>query len=120
MISIDIVQQKDKPVEKIHIYGHAQFDDYGKDIVCAGISMLTFTVINQIYKIEKEIGNTKLKESKVLIEENDITLINHTNNDKINLLFDTLLTGFTQTEQEYPDFVKITNYRSSNGHTTME
>ena len=33
---------------KIEIKGHANYDDYGKDIVCASVSSIVITTINAI------------------------------------------------------------------------
>lgn len=38
----------------IDIKGHALFDNYGKDIVCAAVSSIVITTINGILSIDKD------------------------------------------------------------------
>ena len=39
---------------KIEISGHANFDDYGKDIVCASVSSIVITTINACIEIDED------------------------------------------------------------------
>ena len=41
-----------KEKDKIVITGHAGYDDYGKDIVCASVSSIVITTINAIIDID--------------------------------------------------------------------
>lgn len=38
----------------IEISGHAMYDDYGKDIVCASVSSIVITSVNAILSFDKE------------------------------------------------------------------
>lgn len=38
----------------IEISGHAMYDDYGKDIVCASVSSIVITSVNTILSFDKE------------------------------------------------------------------
>ena len=40
--------------EGLIIKGHANFDDYGKDIVCASVSSIVITSVNDMYTVNKE------------------------------------------------------------------
>ena len=42
---------------KVIISGHANFADYGKDIVCAAVSSIVTTSVNDIYVINREALN---------------------------------------------------------------
>ena len=53
MIRITLTQ-KENELEQIQIKGHAMYDDYGKDIVCAGVSSILTTTVNAILKFSKE------------------------------------------------------------------
>ena len=43
MIKVKAVS-KGNYLQKIEIKGHANYDDYGKDIVCAAVSSITLSV----------------------------------------------------------------------------
>ena len=53
MIRITLIQ-KENELEQIKLKGHAMYDDYGKDIVCAGVSSILTTTVNAILKFSKE------------------------------------------------------------------
>ncbi len=47
------VEKKNAKYTKVTILGHAMYDDYGKDIVCAAASSIVTTTINGILALEK-------------------------------------------------------------------
>ena len=46
---INVVRRKNN----IEITGHANFDDYGKDIVCASVSSIVITTVNGILELNR-------------------------------------------------------------------
>ena len=58
----------------IKISGHANFNDYGKDIVCASVSSIVYTTINGILNINKD---------AIEFSDNNIMIINVKMNDEI-------------------------------------
>ncbi|MDO5027306.1 MAG: ribosomal-processing cysteine protease Prp [Tissierellia bacterium] len=60
MIKVTL-KTREKKLLGFQVTGHAGYDDYGKDIVCAAVSVLTFNAINsleEIIKLKKEIKYT--------------------------------------------------------------
>lgn len=72
---IKVVSKKDSIV----VIGHADYADYGKDIVCASASAIVITSINACLRINKE--SIKYKEEKdkltidIISKDKDILLI---------------------------------------------
>ena len=60
----------------IRISGHANYDDYGKDIVCASVSSIIITSINAIYRFNKDatefLDNTDVMEITNLSEDSNV------------------------------------------------
>lgn len=56
MVKANFYYQKDKIV-KVEVSGHANFDQVGKDIVCAGVSAIIFGTLNALDNLvsQKEI-----------------------------------------------------------------
>ena len=52
----------------IVITGHANYDDYGKDIVCASVSSIVITSINACLKIDKNSLSYEKEKDKFTIE----------------------------------------------------
>ena len=87
---------KDK---SITISGHANYDDYGKDIVCAAVSATVITTVNGILSIDSnaiEVTENKKIEIKIL-KDNEI--VNKLINNMINLL--------TELQKDYKDNIDI-------------
>ena len=48
------VEKANAKYKKISILGHAMYDDYGKDIVCAATSSIVTTTINGLLALDKK------------------------------------------------------------------
>ena len=85
---------------KIEIKGHANYDDYGKDIVCASVSSIVITTINAIIEFDPESIYYEDLNNRILIEklkDDDI------NNKLINNMIELL----EELEKSYKDNIKI-------------
>ena len=96
MIKISIKYEENK-IKEVLIKGHALYDDYGKDIVCAAVSSIVITTVNAILSINK--NSITFDESVMIkvIKNDEITdklLIN-----MINLL--------KELEHDYPNNIKF-------------
>lgn len=54
--------------DHIEIKGHAMFDEYGKDIVCAALSSIVITSINGILSIDNDSIKYKQGEGLMVID----------------------------------------------------
>ena len=85
--------------DSITISGHANYDEYGKDIVCAAVSATVITTVNGILSIDEtsiEVNDTAKIEIKIL-KDNDV--VNKLINNMINLL--------TELQKDYKDNIDI-------------
>lgn len=85
---------------KIEIKGHANYDDYGKDIVCASVSSIVITTINAIIEFDPESIYYEDLNNRILIEklkDNDIT----------NKLINNMIELLEELEKSYKDNIKI-------------
>ena len=85
---------------EIEISGHANYAEVGKDIVCAGVTALTQTLIRSIEnltsdKIEYEISPGR----------SDIHFRNLSEEGK--LLVDSFFIGVCQIADEFPEYVRV-------------
>ena len=90
----------------IEISGHSGQGQKGFDIVCAGISALTQTLIISITKLIKikqnVIKNNGLLKTEIILKETDTE-----QNSKLILILETLLIGLLEINKEYPGSVEI-------------
>ena len=85
---------------KIEIKGHAKYDDYGKDIVCASVSSIVITTINAIIEFDPESIYYEDLNNRILIEklkDDDIT----------NKLINNMIELLEELEKSYKDNIKI-------------
>lgn len=80
MVKANFYYQKDQIV-KVEVSGHSNFDQVGKDIVCAGISAIVFGTLNALDNLVSQ-QEVKLvaSEAKVMIE-----VLKSSNNNQIIL-----------------------------------
>jgi uncharacterized protein YsxB (DUF464 family) len=93
MTNITIKDSKDKVI--IDLIGHAGYNP-GNDVVCAAVSILTYTLLNELANSDVPFKH-EISPGKVHIEiEQRIPAVQ------------TVLTGWKLLENNYPDNVKIT------------
>ena len=88
----------------IHIIGHANYDEIGKDIVCAAVSALFQTFLLTMDKIkadtkDKYIYDIKTGESVIMFHEEK--------SQEAQLLIKSLFIGLEAIAESYPENVRI-------------
>ncbi len=112
MITVDVSRAPDGAVTRVVLSGHALFDDPGKDIVCAAVSVLAVNTVNALEQFTEDhfILEQDAEEAEFVIELPDSPT------HDARLLMDTLLLGLTAIEAEYGNeylMIKKTGGRES-------
>ena len=92
-----ILTKKDDNVNKVIINGHAGYDDFGKDIVCAAVSSIT--TINILLSLDNQ--SISYNDSRGLIIEvlkNDMTT---------KKIINVLISNLYELEKAYPKNIQI-------------
>ncbi len=85
---------------KIIIKGHADYDDYGKDIVCASVSSIVITTVNAILEIDRD--------AVIYKEEKDILTIELLKQDEIIIkLINNMINLLKELSNNYPKNIKV-------------
>ncbi len=93
------VKTKEDYIKEIKIKGHALYDDFGRDIVCAAVSSISITTVNAIESIDpKAIKYTDKNGLSIFVIKEDI-IVNKLLNNMLNLLL--------ELEHDYPENIKI-------------
>ena len=92
------VDKKNNKIEKISIIGHANFDNFGKDIVCAAVSSIAITTVNAIERIDKE---------SISYTENPFEIKTLKENEIINILLINMISLLKELEHDYPKNIKF-------------
>ena len=83
----------------ITISGHANYDEYGKDIVCAAVSSTVITTINGILSID---------DSAIMVESDEtvtIKILKHS--DVVDKLLNNMINLLTELKSDYKDNIDI-------------
>ena len=98
MIKIKVLKENDF-YKEISITGHANYDTYGKDIVCSSVSSIVITTVNAIISLDKDAinydDNTGVK-IKVL-KEDEVT----------NKLLENMLNLLHELQKDYEKTIKF-------------
>ena len=106
MITVKICKNHDGDITEFETRGHAGYDDSGKDIVCAAVSML---VINTINSIEAFTDTDMEVESRS--DEDDALIsakVTGHMSDKTAVLLKALELCLTQAAKGNPKYISIT------------
>ena len=87
---------------ELTINGHAGSAEYGKDIVCAGVSAIAFALLGWLENNQEE-----LTEMDELIAEDGQVYIACAGSDEVSTAFEVALMGLIQIARQYPECVDI-------------
>jgi uncharacterized protein YsxB (DUF464 family) len=90
----------DRGERMINIGGHANYDEPGRDIVCAAVSMLTQTLIQSLEELTEEKIKYVMIPGTVHIQFGDLS-------ERARLLVDSFFVGVSMLAEEYPDNVNV-------------
>ena len=98
MIKIKL-KKNDDNVKNIVIKGHALYDDFGKDIVCAAVSSTVITSVNACLSIDEESICYENKNGLIIeVKKNDIVTTKIINN---------MISNLYELERAYPKNIQI-------------
>lgn len=91
-----------KKCDYIKIYGHADFDTLGKDIVCASVSSIIYTTVN---------GLLNINQKSIKFSDNDEYMkIEILSNDDITLkLITNMIEMLKELSRKYPKNIEVVN-----------
>ena len=99
MIRININYQ-DNYIKQITLTGHANYNEYGTDIVCAAVSATYLCTVNGLLSINES-------SIEVLSEQDKETINVLTQDEVINKLLENMIRCLKSLEQKYPNNIKI-------------
>jgi len=103
MIKVNIHENDDGQVVSFSMSGHADFDEYGKDIVCAGASAVVFGNVNAIISMTDSDPDIKLDDDGGYLEFS----VEHPKDEKLQTLFKAMIISLKTIEDEYKDYIRI-------------
>ena len=99
MINIKVQYKNDK-ISKVTIKGHANYETFGKDIVCAAVSSIATTSINAILTLDSDACKYEVNDGKLDISINE-------NSDMALKLINSMLNMLKELQDQYPKNIEI-------------
>lgn len=87
-------------IQEIEIKGHANFSEYGSDIVCASVSSMCITTVNAIIRIDDKALTYEQNDGYLLISINK-------HSDTIDKLIINLIDLLEQLKKNYQKYIEI-------------
>ncbi len=87
-------------IKSVSIKGHAFYDTYGKDIVCAAVSSIVTTTINDILALTEDKIKYDTQDGNVLI-----TVVS--DNEVVEKILNVMLNMLKELASDYPKNIKI-------------
>ena len=87
-------------IDKINLIGHADYANYGKDIVCSSASSILTTTVNAIMSFDKSYITYEEKKDNFIVKINK-------NNEIVDKLINNMINMFKELERDYPKNIKI-------------
>lgn len=100
MIKIKI-NKTDNKYDSLEVSGHSNYDEHGKDIVCAGVSAVVVGGLNALTNENKNKVSCKVRDGYVNVDVLDL------NDDKIQLIMDVIIIQLKSIEESYKKYIKI-------------
>ena len=99
-----VIGKRDGCIESFRISGHAEYDDYGKDIICSAVSMIGINTVNSLSVLAGESFTVEQDEDSGLLE----VVFDHGPNEKADLLLRSLELGIQGVIDQYgSEFVSL-------------
>jgi len=100
MIKIQINKTNNK-YSSLIVSGHSNYDEHGKDIVCAGVSAIVVGGLNALTIENKKKIFAKVDDGYVNIDVLDL------NDDKLQIIMDVIVIQLRSIEESYKKYIKI-------------
>ena len=98
-----VIKKSHQSILEITVSGHAESDEYGKDLVCAGVSTACIGIANALahfHFLSQKLGTIEIQEGFM-----DIKV--HQSNDTIQVVLETFEMIIKTIEESYSKYIKI-------------
>lgn len=99
MINVKIEKENAK-YKKITVHGHAMYDDYGKDIVCAAVSSITTTTVNGILALNKN-------SLSYMVSKKGLSIDIKNTDETTQILIGNMVSLLKELEVNYPENIEV-------------
>lgn len=110
MIIAKIYKDNNNYIKKYTIKGHAEYDEHGKDIICAAISVLSQTALLSLVEVcglEEKAIKYSIDEKTGFLDVNLPKDIEISILEKTQIVLNSLVVGINSVIESYPEYVTL-------------
>lgn len=109
MINVSIYKNADNLITGFRLSGHADYSEYGSDVVCAAVSALVINTINSIENFTSDKFRLEQDEKKGIMDFHVVSPMS----SNANLLLSSLALGLQGITDEYSDkYIRLNQEKS--------
>jgi Predicted ribosomal protein len=109
MINVSIFKNAENLITGFKLSGHADYSEYGSDVVCSAVSALVINTINSIESFTSDQFTLEQDEKKGFIEFHVTSQVSNNG----NLLLSSLALGLMGVAEEYSDkYIRLSQEKS--------
>lgn len=99
-----LVKRNNKYITQVKIKGHAEFGEYGKDLVCAGVSAIATGICNTLAKK----NFLEQKKCAIVLKNGNIMIDVYKEDEVMQVILETLVISLESFVEDYHQYIKIT------------
>ncbi|OIJ10256.1 hypothetical protein BKP35_14245 [Anaerobacillus arseniciselenatis] len=107
MITVKVVRELDNKIASFEMKGHAEAGPHGQDIVCAGVSAVSFGAVNAIDKLCNVQLEVDMEDDGGFLRCTVPTDLNVQTYEKVQLLLEAMVVSLTSISEQYGKHIKI-------------
>ena len=94
-----LYEVRDGRYVSLSVSGHADYGEYGKDLICASVSSVMFGFLNALDALEEDV--------RIEQKKNKIIVTDHSSSEVVQDYFELVMTQMKTIEVSYGDFIKV-------------
>ncbi|PMC37174.1 ribosomal-processing cysteine protease Prp [Bacillus sp. UMB0899] len=109
MINARIYRSNEGLITSFTLSGHAEFDEYGKDLVCAGASAVTFGAVNAVLSLTNIEPQIDQGGEGGFLQVKLPSTLDQSISDKVQLLLEGMVVSLQTIERDYGQYISVSD-----------
>jgi len=109
MIQVEIRRRRDGTIAGYVVDGHAEYDEPGRDIVCASASAIAVGTYNAIESLLGLKPRYVMRKGLMRVDLEDLEPLTGEKRQQLNLLLESMIVMLRTIEHSYGDYIAVTD-----------
>jgi len=109
MIHVEIKRRRDGTVSSYVVDGHAEYDEPGRDIVCASASAIAVGTYNAIESLLDLKPRYVMRKGLMRVDLEGLEPLPEEKRQQLSLLLESMIVMLRTIEQSYGDYIAVTD-----------